>query len=163
MGIRVAFACVVLGACTVQGSGKSAKPAFKTYKKPHALVPDAPQFTMAPLTIDVTSAVLEERYNVVAKDGWAVMLDLLVTNRDSQSQAVRPDIGIDVADAQCQVGAITEENWNDPAWERLPQSTLLRAGASARMKVYVGCEHADKLGSAFEIAFGSTRILLRRQ
>jgi hypothetical protein len=90
---------------------------------------------LAPFTIDVTSAVLDEYSTVLAKnDGWAVRLDLLVTNRDSRSLAVRPDIGIDAADAECQVGAINHENWNDPAWERLPQSTLLRAGASARMK-----------------------------
>lgn len=161
--MRIAVACVVLGACTVKGSGKSAMPAFKTYKKPHALAPDAPQFTVAPFSIEVTNAVLEEHYSVVSKEGWAVRLDLLVTNRDSQPLAVRPDIGIDVADAQCQVGSITHENWNDPAWERLPQSTLLRAGASARMKVYVGCKHADKLGGEFHISFGSTKILLRRQ
>jgi hypothetical protein len=163
MGIRVAVACLLLGACTVNGSGKSAMPAFKRYTKPHTLAPDAPQFTLAPFTIQVTSAVLNEYYNVVSKDGWSVTLDLLVTNQDSQSLAVRPDVGIDVADAQCQVGSITEENWNDPAWDRLPQSTLLRAGASARMKVYVGCKHADKLGGAFHISFDETKILLRRQ
>jgi hypothetical protein len=123
----------------------------------------AQQFTLVPFTIEVTSVVLEEHYNVVSKEGWAVKLDLLVTNRDRQSLAVSPDIGIDVADAQCQVGAIIHENWDDPAWERLPQSTLRRAGASARMKVYVGCKHADKLGGAFDISFGSTKILLRRQ
>jgi hypothetical protein len=37
MGLRVAVACVVLGACTFKGSGKSTTPGFKTYKKPHAL------------------------------------------------------------------------------------------------------------------------------
>jgi hypothetical protein len=149
--------------CTVTGSGKSATPGFKTYTKPHALAPEVPQFTLAPFTIEVTNAVLDEKYNVVSKEGWAVRLDLLVTNGDSQSLAVNPDIGIDVADAECQVGAINHENWDDPAWEHQPQSTLLRAGASARMKVYVGCKHADKLGGAFHISFDSTKILLRRQ
>ena len=163
MGMRIAVACVLLGACTFKGTGKSTTPAFKTFKKSHALAPDALQFTLLPFTIDVTNAVLEEHYTVVSKEGWAVKLDLFVTNRDSQALAVRPDIAIDVADAQCQVGSITHENWDDPAWERQPQSTLLRAGASARMKVYVGCKHADKLGGAFHISFGSTKILLRRQ
>ncbi len=126
-------------------------------------MPDAPQFTLAPFTIDVTSAVLEEYSTVLARnDGWAVKLDLLVTNRDSQSLAVGPGIGIDVADAECQVGSINHENRDDPAWEQLPQSTLLRAGASARMKVYVGCRHADKLGRELELSFGSTKLVLRR-
>jgi hypothetical protein len=163
MGMRVAVACVLLGACTVHGSGKSATPAFKTYNKQHPLVPDAPQFMLAPLTIEVTNAVLLEHYNVVSNDGWTVALDLLVTNQDAQSQPVRPDIGIEGAEAECQVGSLIDENGNDAAWERLPQSTLLRAGASARMKVLVGCNHADKLGGAFNISFDSTKLLLRRQ
>lgn len=76
-------AALTLGACTVHGSGKASKPAWKIYKTEHpqAVPPDPVRSGSTELRI--TKVVLEEQATVVERLYWKAIVRGTIVSREA--------------------------------------------------------------------------------
>lgn len=70
----MAFLALALGACTMHGSGKASKPAWKIYKTEHPQAVPPHPIRSGSLELRITQVLLEEQATVVEKLYWKAIL-----------------------------------------------------------------------------------------